>query len=83
MGRKQEKELERLENHLAAADACQVDSAVVYNRDSADVDLEKYSRRVRGGSKAGCIVWAVIVLILAVLAVFLYQILQGGSGYGS
>lgn len=79
MGRKQDRELERLENHLAAADAHQVDSAKVYNRDSADVDLDRYSRRVRGHSRAGCLIWSFILLLLAVLAVFLYQIMAGGN----
>ena len=78
MGRKQDQELERLENHMAAADSQQADSARIYNRDSADVDLEQYSRRVQGRSKAGCLTWAFILLILAVLAVFLYQ-LWGGN----
>lgn len=78
MGRKQDEELQRLENHLAAADAMQAESAKAYNRDPADVDLERYSRRVRGRSRAGCFVWALIILILAALAVFLYQ-LWGGN----
>lgn len=78
MGRKQDEELQRLENHLAAADAMQVDSAKAYNRDPADVNMERYSRRVRGRSKAGCLIWTVILLILAALAVFLYQ-LWGGN----
>lgn len=79
MGKKRDKELERLENHLAAMDEMQVDSAKVYNRDSADVDLEKYSQRVLGRKRGGCLVWTVILLILAVLAVFIYQIAFGGS----
>lgn len=78
MGRKQNKELERLENHLAAADARQVDSAKVYNPDSSDVDLDKYARRVRGRNNGGCLTWLIIFLIIAVLAVFLYQ-LWGGN----
>lgn len=78
MGRKQDKELQRLENHLAAAEAHQVDSAKVYNQDSVDVNLDRYSRRVRGRRKGGCLIWSVIILLLAALTVFLYQ-LWGGS----
>ena len=77
MGRKQDKELERLENHLAAADARQVDSAKVYNQDSVDVNLERYSRRVQGRKKGGCLIWSLIFLILAALALFLYQLWGG------
>lgn len=81
MGRKEKEELQRLENHLAAADARQVDSAKAYNRDSADVDLDKYAQRVQGRKKSGCLTWLLIFLILAALGVFLYQLL-GGNGYG-
>ena len=77
MGRKLNKELERLQNHLAAEDVRQVDSAKVRNRDSTDVNLDKYSRRVQGRSKKGCLAWFMILLILAGLGIFLYQLWGG------
>ncbi len=78
MGRKQDKELQRLQNHLAAADAKQADSAKVYNSDSTDVNLDRYSRKVQGKSRKGCLAWFMILLILAALAIFLYQLWGGG-----
>ena len=78
MGRRQDKELERLENHLAAAESMQADSAKVYNTDSADVNLDRYSRKVQGKSRKGCLAWLMILLILAGLGIFLYQLWGGG-----
>lgn len=78
MGRRQDKELERLENHLAAAESMQTDSAKVYNTDSADVNLDRYSRKVQGKSRKGCLAWLMILLILAGLGIFLYQLWGGG-----
>ncbi len=78
MGKKQDEELKRIENHLSAAEEMQVDSASAYNRDAADVDLDSYSQRVHGKKKNGCGIWLFILLIIAALAVFLYQ-LWGGN----
>lgn len=80
MGKKQQRELERLENHLMAEDARQVESAEAYNRDDIDLNLERYSRKVYGKKRGGCLVYGIILVILAALALFLYQVL-GGSGY--
>lgn len=80
VGKKQQRELERLENHLMAEDARQVESAEAYNRDDIDLNLERYSRKVYGKKRGGCLVYGIILVILAALALFLYQVL-GGSGY--
>lgn len=78
MGRKQDEELKRIENHLSAAEELQVDSAHAYNRDAADVDIDRYSQRVHGKKKGGCLAWLVILVTVAVLGIFLYQV-WGGS----
>lgn len=80
MGKKRNRELERLENHLMAEDARQVESAEAYNRDDTDLNLERYSRKVYGKKRGGCLVYGIILILLAALALFLYQVL-GGSGY--
>lgn len=77
MGRKQDEELKRIENHLSAAEDMQVDSAKAYNRDAADVDIDRYSQRVHGRKKGGCLVWLIILLIVAILGIFLYQVWGG------
>ncbi len=76
MGKKLDREVQRLENHLIADDARQVSSARAYNRDKADVDLEKYSETVRVGKKRGCI-WFFIFLLCAALGIFLYFVWGG------
>ena len=81
MGKKRNRELERLENHLMAEDARQVESAEAYNRDDTDLNLDRYSRKVYGKKRGGCLVYGIILILLAALALFLYQVL-GGSGYG-
>lgn len=79
VGKKQQRELERLENHLMAEDARQVESAEACNRDDSDIDLERYSRKVYGKKRGGCLVYGIILIIVAALALFLYQVL-GGTG---
>lgn len=76
MGKKLNREVERLEKHLMADDARQVSSARAYNRDKADVDMEQYSEAVRGEKKRGCI-WFVIFLVCAMLGLFLYFVWGG------
>ena len=78
MGRKQDEELKRIENHLSAAEELQVDSAKAYNRDASDVDIDRYSQRVEGKKKGGCLAWLVILVTVAVLGIFLCQV-WGGS----
>lgn len=76
MAKKRDEELRRLENHLMACDARKEVSGKAYNRDKTDVDLDKYSDDVRGEKKRGCI-WFVILLLVAMLAVFLYFVWGG------
>lgn len=76
MAKKRDEELRRLENHLMACDARMEVSGKACNRDKTDVDLDKYSDDVRGEKKRGCI-WFVILLLVAMLAVFLYFVWGG------
>ena len=76
MASDRDEELQRLENHLLAAEQCQVSSARVSNRDKTDVNFKKYVKAVEGKKRKGGI-WVLIILLATALALFLYLVWGG------
>lgn len=68
-----DRELERLSNHLMAAEENTAPNCRVYNTDDADVDMESYCRQVdtpaKRKSKLG---WLIAILLAAAAALYVY-----------
>ncbi len=84
MGKKEDRELKRLENALFSLEEAELPKAKprrVYNADRADVDLADYSQAVEAPKKRGWFGKFLILLLLLALACWLYR--TGGLGLWS
>ena len=71
-----DRKLNRLQNHLMAAEENTAPKCRVYNGDSADVDMEQYCRQVDAPAKRR-VGFGWLLLLLAAAAVA-YLLLGGG-----
>lgn len=87
MGRRQDKELRRLEEALMESDDTQKapgfwnnlsekDAYIVFNTDEADVDLDEYSEEVHSGKKNGALSAALTMLAMAALSAAILLLLK-------
>lgn len=72
MAKDRDQALRRLQNYMDAEEEETLRSARVYNSDTSDVDLDRYSQEVCQPPRKRSCLGALILLLLAATAVFLY-----------
>lgn len=72
MAKDRDQALQRLQNYMDAEEEETLRSAHVYNSDTSDVDLDRYSQEVCQPPRKRSCLGVLILLLLAATAVFLY-----------
>ena len=72
MAKDRDQALRRLQNYMDAEEEETLRSAHVYNSDTSDVDLDRYSQEVCQPPRKRSCLGVLILLLLAATAVFLY-----------